>query len=324
MLGNGHFMNTTPQSTVDVLTVTLNPAIDQTVTIPNFAAGKVNRVEQSRSDPGGKGVNVASFLTDAGHRVAVTGFLGQDNAALFDALFAEKGIADHFVRIAGQTRVGIKIADPVLNDTTDINFAGQAPTRADVAALFDLTPTLPGEWVVLAGSIPPGVEPAIYRDLAQAFRQHGKRVVLDTSGEPLQHALDAIPSIVKPNIHELETLVGRALPTRDAVIAAARDLLARGLDLVAVSMGADGALFVDNETVVRARPPRVRVESTVGAGDAMVAGTVAAQLRGLVLADTARLATAFSVDAVTHVGSGLSAWEAVEAGMEQVTAETLP
>ena len=316
-------MTNTAQSPVNVLTVTLNPAIDQTVRIPNFAAGKVNRVEQSQSDPGGKGVNVASFLTDAGHRVAVTGFLGRDNAALFDALFAEKQIPDHFVRIAGQTRVGIKIADPVLNDTTDINFAGQAPTPTDVAALFDLIPTLPGAWVVLAGSIPPAVEPTIYRDLIAAFRQHGKRVVLDTSGEPLQHALDAVPSIVKPNIHELETLVGRALPTRDAIIAAARDLLARGLDLVVVSMGADGALFVDAETVVRATPPRVRVESTVGAGDAMVAGTVAAQLRALALADTARLATAFSVDAVTHVGSGLSAWEVVEAGMEQVAVDTL-
>jgi len=316
-------MNTSPQQNVDVLTVTLNPAIDQTVTIGNFAAGKVNRVEQSRSDPGGKGVNVASFLTDAGHRVAVTGFLGRDNAALFDALFTEKGITDHFVRIAGDTRVGIKIADPVLNDTTDINFAGQAPTPTDIAALFDLMPNLPGAWAVVAGSIPPGVDPTIIRDLAQAFRQHGKRVVLDTSGEPLRHALDAVPSIMKPNIHELETLVGRALPTRDAIIAAARDLLARGLDLVVVSMGADGALFMDAETVVRATPPRVRVESTVGAGDAMVAGTIAAQLRGLALADTARLATAFSVDAVTHVGSGLSAWGAVEAGMEQVIVDVL-
>lgn len=313
----------TAQPTIDVLTVTLNPAIDQTVTIGNFAVGKVNRVEQSRSDPGGKGVNVASFLSDAGHRVAVTGFLGQENAALFDDLFAEKQIIDHFVRIAGQTRVGIKIADPALNDTTDINFAGQAPMRGDVAALFDLIPSLPGAWVVLAGSIPPGVEPTIYRDLGAAFGQHGKRVVLDTSGEPLQHALDAVPSIVKPNIHELETLVGRALPTRDAVIAAARDLLARGLDLVVVSMGADGALFVDNKSVVRATPPRIRVESTVGAGDAMVAGTVAAQLRALGLADTARLATAFSVDAVTHVGSGLSAWAAVEHVMEQVVVDTL-
>lgn len=316
-------MNNTAHQSVDVLTVTLNPAIDQTVTIPNFEARKVNRVEHTRSDPGGKGVNAASFLTDAHHTTAVTGFLGRNNAALFDALFAEKGIADYFVRIAGQTRVGIKIADPVANDTTDINFPGEAPTAADVEALFAQIPTLPGAWVVLAGSVPPGVEPTIYRDLVAAFKHHGRRVALDTSGEPLRHALDAVPDVIKPNIYELETLVGRTLPSLDDVVAAARDLLGHGLHLVVVSMGADGALFIDGSTVVRARPPHVTVESTVGAGDAMVAGTVAGQLRSLPLADTARLATAFSVDAVTHVGSGLSSWAAVEAMVGQVDVGTV-
>ncbi len=316
-------MDTAPQQSIDVLTVTLNPAIDQTVTIPNFEARKVNRVEHTRSDPGGKGVNVASFLADAGHTTAVTGFLGRNNAELFDALFAEKKIADRFVRIAGSTRVGIKIADPVLNDTTDINFPGEAPTTGDIQALFEQISLLPGAWVVLAGSIPPGVEPTIYRDLAQAFKAGGRRVVLDTSGEPLRHALNAVPAIIKPNIYELETLVGYALPTPQAIIAAARDLLGRGLHLVVVSMGADGALFVDHDTVIKARPPRVKVQSTVGAGDAMVAGTVAAQLRNLSLADTARLATAFSVDAVTHVGSGLSSWAAVQATLDQIIVETM-
>jgi len=310
-------------STIDILTVTLNPAIDQTVTIPNFAAGKVNRVEHTRSDPGGKGVNVAAFLADAEHSTAVTGFLGRNNAELFDALFAQKGIADHFVRIAGSTRVGIKIADPALNDTTDINFPGEAPTAADVTALFDQIPTLPGAWVVLAGSVPPGVEPTIYRDLAQAFTSGGRHVVLDTSGEPLRHALDAVPAIIKPNIYELETLVGYPLPTQESIVAAARELLARGLELVVVSMGADGALFIDQDTVIKASPPRVTVQSTVGAGDAMVAGTVAGQLRNLSLADTARLATAFSVDAVAHVGAGLSSWATVQSMTEQVTIETM-
>ncbi len=316
-------MTNTAQQRADVLTVTLNPAIDQTVTIANFEARKVNRVEHTRSDPGGKGVNVASFLRDAGHTAAVTGFLGKSNADLFDALFAEKKIADYFVRIAGSTRVGIKIADPVQNDTTDINFPGEAPTTGDIQALFDQIPSLPGAWVVLAGSIPPGVEPTIYRDLAQAFKAGGRRVVLDTSGEPLRYALDAVPAIIKPNIYELETLVGYTLPTSQAVIAAARNLLGRGLQLVIVSMGAVGALFVDQETVIKARPPRVTVQSTVGAGDAMVAGTVAGQLRNLSLADTARLATAFSVDAVAHVGSGLSSWAAVQSMTDQVSVEAM-
>ncbi len=308
-------------SSVDVVTVTLNPAIDQTVTIPNFAAGKVNRVAHYQSDAGGKGVNVASFLTDYGHAVAVTGFLGRENVGIFEALFTQKQIMDRFVRIAGQTRVGIKIADPVQNQTTDINFPGQAPTPADVEALFQQLATLHAEWVVLAGSIPPGIDATIYRDLVTTLKAQGHKVVLDTSGDALRHALDAVPHIIKPNIHELEALVGEPLTTQAAITQAVQTLLERGIQLVAVSMGEAGASFVTKQARVTARPPRVEVKSTVGAGDAMVAGIVAAQLHNASLGTCARLATAFSLDAITHIGSGLSSRAATETLMQQVMVE---
>jgi len=311
----------TPQRPIEVVTVTLNPAIDRTVTIPNFAAGKVNRVEQMQQNPGGKGVNVASILADYGHAVGVTGFLGHENCASFEELFAQKSIADQFVRIAGQTRVGIKISDPVQQQTTDINFPGQAPTPADLDMLFQRLGTPEGTWVVLAGSIPPGVAPTIYRDLVMLLKQQGRNVALDTSGEALRYALEAAPQIIKPNVHELEDLLGTALATPAAIVAAAQPFLARSTRLVAVSMGADGACFVTAQGVVTARPPSVEVKSTVGAGDAMVAGIVAGQLRGLPLGTCARLATAFSLDAITHIGSGLSSVAAVEDLMNRVTVE---
>jgi 1-phosphofructokinase len=309
--------------TLEALTVTLNPAIDRTVTIATFAAGKVNRVEQQQQHPGGKGVNVASILADYGHSVAVTGFLGRENCASFEELFARKRIADHFIRIAGQTRVGIKISDPVLQQTTDINFPGQAPTPADVEALSAQLAGLSAGWVVLAGSIPPGVAPTLYRELVRLLKQQGRKVALDTSGEPLRHALEAAPQIIKPNVHELAELLGTSLTTPAAIVEAARLFLARGTQLVAVSMGAEGACFVTDREVVVARPPQVEVQSTVGAGDAMVAGIVAGQLRGLPLAECARLATAFSLDAITHIGSGLSSVEAVEGLKSRVMVEEL-
>lgn len=286
----------------DIVTVTLNPAIDRTVTIPNFTAGVVNRVETVRSNPGGKGVNVASSLADAGHRVAVTGFLGRENTASFEALFAEKKIADQFIRIAGQTRVGIKVVDPVLNQTTDINFPGPAASPADIEALAQQIAALDADCFVLAGSLPPGVAPTIYRDLVTALRFRGKRVVLDASGEPLRLALKAKPHLFKPNIHELGELLGETISGEQAVIAAARKLIATGIEQVVVSMGRDGACFVTANEVLIARPPDVEVRSTVGAGDAMVAGIVSAQARRLTLAETARIATAFSVRAITCTG----------------------
>ena len=308
-------------SAVEVVTVTLNPAIDQTVTIPNFDAGKVNRVEHSRSDPGGKGVNVASILADAGHSVAVTGFLGRDNVAPFEDLFARKQIVDQFVRIAGQTRVGIKISDPVDQQTTDINFPGQAPAAADAEALMRTLETLDGAWFVLSGSIPPGLDASIYRTLVAALKARGRKVLLDTSGEGLRLALEVAPHVIKPNVQELEALLGQRLADEDAIVAAVQPLQKRGIQLIAVSMGSRGACFVSDSTVVTARPPRVDVKSTVGAGDAMVAGIIAGQLRGATLSACARLATAFALDAITHIGSGLSSPSAIDELIPRVTVE---
>jgi 1-phosphofructokinase len=293
---------------IEVATVTLNPAIDQTVTISNFAAGKVNRVEHSRADPGGKGVNVASILADVGHSVAVSGFLGRDNSITFEELFKRKGIVDRFVRIAGQTRVGIKVSDPILGQTTDINFPGQPPGTTDVEALLGTLKQLDAEWFVLSGSLPPGVNVDIYRVLVEAIKARGRKVLLDTSGEALRLALETAPDVIKPNLHELEELVGQPVVEKDlhTIVEAVRPLRDRGVQLVAVSMGSQGAYFLSDSVVIMARPPRVDVKSTVGAGDAMVAGIISAQLRNVPLVECARIATAFAADAITHVGSGLS------------------
>jgi 1-phosphofructokinase len=305
----------------EVVTVTLNPAIDRTITISNFTAGAVNRVEQERSNAGGKGVNVASALADYGHQIAVTGFLGRENSSSFEALFAQKKIADCFVRIAGRTRVGIKITDPALHQTTDINFPGPAPAPEGLDSLREQLATLDGTWFVITGSLPPGVNATLYRDIVLAVKARGRKVVLDTSGEALRHALEARPNIIKPNIQELEALVGKPLRAQTEVIAAAKNLIARGIELVTVSMGKDGACFVTTTGLVIARPPEIKVKSTVGAGDAMVAGIIAAHLRGLPLAECARLATAFSIDALTRFESGITSPAAIDSSMDQVAIE---
>ncbi len=310
---------------VKIATVTLNPAIDQTVSIPNFQAGKVNRVKRSQSDPGGKGVNVASVLSDYGFQIAVTGFLGEENTLIFERLFAQKKIEDHFVRIAGSTRTGIKITDEENQETTDINFPGQAPTEEDVQKLFQIVEDLTANcaWFVLAGSIPAGVSPDIYGELVKLIKSKGRAVALDTSGEALRQALPAAPTLIKPNIDELQELVGYQLNTHLYVIQAAQQWLARGIQTVVVSMGAEGAIFVEADEAVLAQPPQVTVKSTVGAGDAMVSGTVAGKTQGATLADCARLATAFSLSAVTNVGSGLPSLEAIETFKSQVTVRNL-
>jgi 1-phosphofructokinase len=310
--------------TARVVTVTINPTIDQTIAIPNFTAGAVNRVRSSQLDPGGKGINVASFLCDYGQPATVAGFLGADNDEIFRRFFARKGIDDHCVRVAGQTRICVKVIDEARQQTTDINFPGQAPNPADVERLFGILSELAAvhEWFVLSGSTPAGMSPGIYRRMVTALA--GKKVVLDTSGEAFRQAVTAGPWLVKPNVDELQEFAGERLDTPAAIVRVAR-ALAREYSIasVVVSMGKDGAIFVEGAGTLWAVPPAVAVKSTVGAGDALVAGIVAGKIRGLDLAECARLATAFATVAVTRIGSGLPSLEAVQAGLAQVTIRDL-
>jgi 1-phosphofructokinase len=294
-------------NTTRIATLSLNPAIDQTARVPSFTAGRVNRVEWDQSDAGGKGVNVASFLADAGLPVAVTGLLGSGNVEPFVELFARKGILDRFVRLPGRTRVNVKIVDPVLDQVTDINFPGLVPRPEDLEGLTAALDALCADtdWFVLSGSVPAGVPTTVYEDLVRRLKVLGKTVVLDASGAPFAEAMGSGPDIVKPNIDELGELVGRPLLSHTEIITAARTLIDGGVGLVAVSMGADGALFVERDAVVLATPPAIEVKSTVGAGDAMVAGIVTGTLRGLDLAGRARLATGFSLGALGEVGPHL-------------------
>jgi 1-phosphofructokinase family hexose kinase len=308
-----------------IATVSLNPAIDQTVLVPGFTAGAVNRVLREQSDAGGKGVNVASFLAASGLPVAVTGFLGDANPEPFLRLFAERGIDDHFVRVPGRTRVNVKIVDDAQDQVTDLNFPGLAPGPGDLDRLIAAVGRLADEaqWFVLTGSVPAGVPSEIYRDLVLRLKARDKVVVLDASGPPFAAAIGSAPDVVKPNIHELRELLGRPLESPGGVLAGARELIARGVGLVAVSMGQEGALFAERGAAVLAVPPRVTVRSTVGAGDAMVAGIVAATLEGLDLAGRARLATAFALGTLGEVGPRLPPRAVVDAYAERVEVRAL-
>ncbi|MDQ4097407.1 MAG: 1-phosphofructokinase [Actinomycetota bacterium] len=310
--------------TTEVVTVTVNPAVDQTVWIPGFRAGEVNRVRRQEVTPGGKGVNVAAFLTSFGVPTLATGFLGAQNAGLFKEFFRERGILDRFVPIAGTTRTGVKIVDNEAGATTDINFPGFDVAADQVAKLETTVASLAPShgWIVLSGSLPPGAPVDLYARLATAARAAGARVAVDTSGRPLAEALHSPPDLVKPNRAELEELTGRTLGGRDALAGAAHDLVKAGIATVVVSLGGEGALFVRAGEAVFAAAPAVPVASTVGAGDAMVAGTITATLRGLPLADVAALATAAAATKIGRVGPYLDA-VAVEAGAKTVAVHLL-
>lgn len=312
-----------------IVTLTLNPAIDQTVVLQGLEPGTVHRASAVRSHAGGKGVNVACCLADWGLPVTATGLLGAVNAASFVQVMDAKGIADRFTRIPGETRTNLKLLDTRTGDTTDINLPGLAVTEADLhPVLATLDEVSSGEaWVVLAGSLPGALPPSTYADLTARLKARGARVLLDASGPPLAAALSAgasaLPDAVKPNRHELEEWAGHGLPTFSDVHKAALALRGKVIPTVVVSLGEEGALFLTAEGALLASPPAIDVASTVGAGDALVAGLVAALRAGLGLEDTARLAMAFAAGKLTQAGANLPPRATVEALMRAVRTRML-
>ncbi|MDK9697391.1 MAG: 1-phosphofructokinase [Siculibacillus sp.] len=303
--------------TCEIVTVTLNPAIDRTVAVDRLTLGAVHRARSSLSNAGGKGVNVAGCLADWGLRPIVTGILGRDNAAPFEAFFAAKGIDDRFVRAAGETRTNIKIADLATGETTDLNLPGLHVSTATYDAVWETLRAVvrPTTLVVVAGSLPENLPVVTLAALVSDLTRLGARVVLDTSGEPLARALAPevrhLPFAVKPNRAELEDFAGRPLAGEAEIAAAARALVERGLGLVVVSRGADGAIFVTAEAALTARLPPVTALSTVGAGDAMVAGMVAGLAEAAPLERIARLGVAFAAAKLADVGPNLPSVAAV-------------
>lgn len=306
-----------------IATVTLNPAIDQTVRVDNFQPDRVNRSRLIRLDASGKGVNVASFLTDYGFETAVTGWLGQENVSIFEQFFRAKNIEDRFVRIPGSTRINVKVVDEPKQQTTDINMPGQTPPEAALASLLETIEQLTDscDWFVLSGSLPPQVPATCYATIIATLKRKKKQIILDTSGEALRAGIQAGPTIVKPNIEELRQYTDQPLGSIGEVQQAAQQLLNDETRLVVVSLGKQGALLVEQSATILAIPPEMAVKKTFGAGDAMVAGLVAARIEGLLLEDCGRLATAFSMAAIAHPGYTLPAHDILMRYFERVTIE---
>ena len=287
-----------------IVTVTPNPSVDRTVLVDSIAIGSVNRAQEVRVDPGGKGVNVSRALTAHGASTTAVLPLGGPEGTLLADLLAEAGVEVAAVHISAATRANISIVQPD-GTTTKINEPGPTLSSGDqdrlLAATIVLLDRHPG-WVVGSGSLPPGLGVDFYARLVSAARSRGVLVAIDTTQQPLTLAAAAGASLLKPNDEELAQAVGRPLHTLGDVIAAAEALRSPDGQVI-VSLGARGALLVDargavlaSATAGSARSP----VSTVGAGDSLLSGYLFAGT-----CDSAALATgvAWGTAAVALPGS---------------------
>lgn len=309
-----------------IYTVTLNPALDKTVEIPSLAVNGVNRITALRTDPGGKGVNVSKVIQKLGGASVAVGLLGGNTGRAIRAALEAMGLQTDFLWVDGETRTNLKIIDPVRHTNTDLNEPGFFVSLAALDALrARLQEKLrPGDLVVLCGSLPQGAPADTYGVWAKACAGAGARVLLDASGPALRHGLQASPYLVKPNREELAELTGAALQTPQEVLRAARAVQRQyGVALAAVSMGGAGALFLSEQKALYAKGLDVPVQSTVGAGDSVVAALAVSLEAGKSIEEAARLAVACGSAAVMCSGTQAAERRDIEALLPRVALRRL-
>ncbi|WP_052664166.1 1-phosphofructokinase [Nitriliruptor alkaliphilus] len=264
-----------------IVTLTPNPSVDRTFEVAEFTIGTVSRADAVRIEPGGKGLNVARTLVAGGHGVrAVVPVGGHDGELLSDEL-ADRGVTVVAVPIARPVRTNISLVTPD-GVVSKVNAPGPRLTGAEVRALRKATVAeLAGaEWLAGCGSLPPGAPADLYATLVREAQAAGVRVAIDASGAALREAVAAGPDLIKPNREELAELAGRELTSFGDVLGAARELIGWGVGAVVASLGADGAVLVDTDGAWHATRPPIVPRSAVGAGDALLAGVLAAGGRG--------------------------------------------
>ena len=264
-----------------IMTVTLNPAVDKTYTTQELIVGNVNRMRTVMKIAGGKGVNVAKVLRQYDFDVAATGFLGGYSGRFIEEELERRGAACRFVHVDGETRSNMNIlADNGF--VTEILEPGPVISAQKQREFMEQYERLLGEcgMVVLSGSVGQGMDADIYETLTARAADAGVPVCLDASGESLRLGLRARPRMVKPNLRELEGLMGRKLRDRGQAAEAARLLCAEGIARVVVSMGSRGLLSVTADDVLYARAPGIVPVNTVGCGDCVVASYAMSYMKG--------------------------------------------
>lgn len=264
-----------------IVTLTLNPSLDRTIDIDSLTRGAVIRAAAAHLDPGGKGVNVSrALLANQVRSCAVIPFAGDEGRRLVSLLSAE-GIEMITVPVAGATRSNVALAEPD-GTVTKINEPGTALSAAELDTIAEavLGAASSADWVVVSGSLPPKVPADVYARLCERFNGAGINVAVDTSGPALVHALTEAPALVKPNREELSEATGMVLSSLGDAIKAAENLRAQGAGTVLASLGADGAILLQGDRVWYGQCPVAEPRSTVGAGDAMLAGFLAGGAQG--------------------------------------------
>lgn len=297
-----------------ILTVTLNAAIDKRYVVEDFKIGEVNRVKECVYTPGGKGLNVSKPASIAGAKVVATGFVGGHAGNYIEAELKPFGIESAFYHMQEESRSCINIWDTVQKKQTEFLEPGFTVSEEDFEGFVEKFKILvkDADVVAMSGSVPKGLDGRAYQRLVKIVKEAGKKVILDTSGKLLTAGIEAKPTMIKPNIDEIRMLTGSSCDDLNEIMEAAEQIHKEGVEVVAVSLGGDGAIVVSSEGVYRAIVPKIDAVNTVGCGDSMIAGFALGFAEGLSIADTLKKASAISAAAALREETGFFVVEDME------------
>lgn len=280
--------------------VGMNPSMDRTEEVPRFRAHEVNRAIRSQPRAGGKGLIVARALRRLGVEVSVHGFVGGAVGEYFRSECVKLGITDRQTSILGETRINTIVVDGVTGASTVINEPGPSITEAEAERFREalLADVASGDLVAFCGSLPLGIPNRMYTTLVRACAERGALTVVDAEGAVLIDAAEAPPWAIKCNLEEFTALAPEVGPVwtgeqdGPALVAAIRRVLDRGVELVIVTMGAEGAIAVTRDETVRVKPAPIEVRNATGSGDTFLAGVLASAYRGHAFSDALRWGSA--------------------------------
>jgi 6-phosphofructokinase 2 len=310
-----------------VVTLTLNPSLDEWVRVPRLRLGELNRATQYVRYPGGKGINVSRVVHELGGKTLAVALAGGSDGEILGDLLARYDIPYRFVTVPGSTRNNYQLQSDSPQRLTQINCPGPRVRANTLNRLEQLLCRVAARasCAVLSGSLPPGAPSTTYQRVIRRLHHLGVRTVLDASGSALLHGLQAKPWLMKPNRQEAEELLGRHLRRIADVAHAAKRLVARGPLLAIISLAADGAVLASkmHAQVLWAKPPKIPVDSAVGAGDALVAGFVSGYRARRSVGEALRLGVACGAASAMTPGTELCHRADVERVLPRVTIQVL-
>lgn len=289
-----------------IITVTFNPAVDKTAEVNTLIVGGLNRLFNVRQDAGGKGINVSKTLKALGTSSLAVGFLGGSAGTFIEQALEKAGIASHFVHVNGNTRTNLKVLNAQM-ELTELNEPGPQISADQIEDLIRviLSDAKENDLVILSGNVAPGVPDDVYALIIERLREKKIRCILDADGALFRKGIKAGPYAIKPNRYELAQYFG--LPedelTTEKMVELGSRFLNEDTRLVAISMGIEGSLFLSADEVISAPALKIDYQSSVGAGDAMVAAIADGLEKGMSLPDLVSWAVAVSAGACTTQGT---------------------